>query len=105
PPATRKRRPGDAAAANAHGVSSRDDIPNANQSHLPGDGDARGRRRARAAPARRPRVSPAPAPQTLPPDVVSLPDHEAHARGRLDDNAWAYFNGGAADELCLQANR
>lgn len=50
-------------------------------------------------------MSPAPAPQTLPPDVVSLPDHEAHARGRLDDNAWAYFNGGAADELCLQANR
>ena len=36
---------------------------------------------------------------------ISLDDHEALARTRLDDNAWAYFAGGAADERCLAANR
>ena len=41
----------------------------------------------------------------LPPGLVSLADHEAHARTRLDDKAWAYFSGGAADELTLRANR
>ncbi|MBK1685853.1 alpha-hydroxy acid oxidase [Rhodoferax fermentans] len=40
----------------------------------------------------------------LPAGVVSLADHEALARSRLDANAWAYFSGGAADELSLQAN-
>jgi 4-hydroxymandelate oxidase len=34
----------------------------------------------------------------------ALADHEAAARQALDDNAWAYFAGGAADELTLQAN-
>lgn len=29
----------------------------------------------------------------------------AHTRSRLDDNAWAYFSGGAADEITLRANR
>ncbi|MFY3384195.1 alpha-hydroxy acid oxidase [Paracidovorax sp. MALMAid1276] len=43
--------------------------------------------------------------QTIPPDVVSLPDHERRARGHLDDNAWAYFSGGAADEITLRSNR
>ena len=43
--------------------------------------------------------------QQVPPDVVSLGDHEALARQRLDDNAWAYFSGGAADEITLRANR
>ena len=45
----------------------------------------------------------APAEQ-IPPGVVTLADHEAHARSRLDDNAWAYFSGGAADEITLRAN-
>lgn len=43
--------------------------------------------------------------QKLPAEVVSLTDHEQHARQHLDDNAWAYFSGGAADEITLQANR
>jgi 4-hydroxymandelate oxidase len=46
-----------------------------------------------------------PAIARLPDGVVTLSDHEAHARTRLDDNAWAYFSGGAADELTLRANR
>ena len=46
-----------------------------------------------------------PALQPLPAGVVSLPDHEQHARGVLDDNAWAYFAGGAGDELTLCSNR
>lgn len=41
----------------------------------------------------------------IPPGVVSLADHEVNARARLDDNAWAYFAGGAADEITLRANR
>lgn len=41
----------------------------------------------------------------IPPGVVTLADHEAHARSVLDDNAWAYFSGGAADEITLRANR
>lgn len=45
-----------------------------------------------------------PALALLPAGVVSLSDHEALARSRLDANAWAYFSGGAADELTLQAN-
>ena len=43
--------------------------------------------------------------QQIPPGVVSLADHEAFARVRLDANAWAYFSGGAAEELTLQANQ
>ncbi|GAB3538366.1 alpha-hydroxy acid oxidase [Noviherbaspirillum agri] len=46
-----------------------------------------------------------PAITPIPPGVVSLADHEAHARICLDDNAWAYFAGGAADEITLRANR
>ena len=41
----------------------------------------------------------------VPPGVVSLADHETQARGVLDDNAWAYYSGGAADEITLRANR
>lgn len=41
----------------------------------------------------------------LPAGIVSLGDHEAHARAHLAPNAWAYFSGGAADELTLHANR
>ena len=36
---------------------------------------------------------------------VSLADYEARARETLDANAWAYFAGGAADEITLAANR
>lgn len=46
-----------------------------------------------------------PALARVPDQVISLADHEAHARTRLDDNAWAYFSGGAADELTVKANR
>lgn len=41
----------------------------------------------------------------VPEGVVTLADHENHALTRLDANAWAYFSGGAADELTLRANR
>jgi 4-hydroxymandelate oxidase len=41
----------------------------------------------------------------LPPGVVTLADHEAYARTQLDDNAWAYFSGGAGDEITLRGNR
>jgi 4-hydroxymandelate oxidase len=40
-----------------------------------------------------------------PPAAVALADYEAYARARLDDNAWAYLTGGAADEITLRANR
>ncbi|EJE51784.1 alpha-hydroxyacid dehydrogenase, FMN-dependent L-lactate dehydrogenase [Acidovorax sp. CF316] len=43
--------------------------------------------------------------QQLPPGLVSLADHEQQARQHLDDNAWAYFAGGAADEITLRSNR
>lgn len=46
-----------------------------------------------------------PALQQVPAHVVTLEDHEHHARERLDGNAWAYFAGGAADEITLRANR
>ncbi len=36
---------------------------------------------------------------------VCLDDYEALARERLDANAWAYFAGGAADEITQRANR
>lgn len=40
----------------------------------------------------------------VPAHVVNLHDHEAQARSALDEPAWAYFSGGAADELTLRAN-
>lgn len=46
-----------------------------------------------------------PAVEALPAGLATLADHEAHARQRLDDNAWAYFSGAAADEITLRANR
>lgn len=42
---------------------------------------------------------------TMPDGIVTLADHETHARTRLDDNAWAYFSGGAGDEITLRGNR
>ncbi len=44
------------------------------------------------------------APNTLPDGVVNLADHEHRARLTLGDAVWAYFNGGAADEITLRAN-
>ncbi|PZO11303.1 MAG: alpha-hydroxy-acid oxidizing enzyme [Burkholderiales bacterium] len=44
------------------------------------------------------------APSALPDGVVSLADHERHARLMLGDAVWACFNGGAADEITLRAN-
>lgn len=49
--------------------------------------------------------APVPALARLPEGVVTLADHEAHARTVLDDNAWSYFAGGAGDEITLRANR
>ena len=46
-----------------------------------------------------------PAINALPPGVVTLQDHGAHAQTLLDANAWSYFSGGAADEITLRANR
>jgi 4-hydroxymandelate oxidase len=50
-------------------------------------------------------MSTIPALERLPDGLFTLADHERHARSRLDDNAWAYFSGGAADEITLAANR
>ena len=44
-------------------------------------------------------------PDRIPPGVVTLADHEALAPSRLDANAWAYFSGGAADEITLRGNQ
>ncbi|MGE0329923.1 MAG: alpha-hydroxy acid oxidase [Ramlibacter sp.] len=46
-----------------------------------------------------------PAVEALPAGLATLADHEAHARQRLDNNAWAYFSGAAAAEITLRANR
>ncbi|WP_420476902.1 alpha-hydroxy acid oxidase [Noviherbaspirillum sp. ST9] len=46
-----------------------------------------------------------PAVEPIPPELVTLDDHERHAREKLDDNAWAYFAGGAGDEITARANR
>lgn len=43
--------------------------------------------------------------QTLPQGLFTLADHEERARGVLSKTAWAYFSGGAADEITLRANR
>jgi 4-hydroxymandelate oxidase len=42
---------------------------------------------------------------TIPPEVVSLDDYEALARERVEESAWAYLSGGAADESTLRENR
>ncbi|MBU0748311.1 MAG: alpha-hydroxy-acid oxidizing protein [Gammaproteobacteria bacterium] len=50
-------------------------------------------------------MSDTPALQQIPHGIATLADHEALARQHLDDNAWAYFSGGAGDEITLRANR
>ena len=47
---------------------------------------------------------PLPPLQQIPPDIVSVGDYEAYARQRMTPQAWAYLNGGAADELTLEDN-
>jgi len=42
---------------------------------------------------------------TIPPEVVAVADYEPLARERMSAAAWAYFSGGAADEITLRANR
>lgn len=42
---------------------------------------------------------------TVPATTVNVADHELLAQQQLDANAWAYFSGGAADEITLAANR
>ena len=48
---------------------------------------------------------PIPVRQRVAPDLFTLADHERSAQRRLDANAWAYFSGGAGDEITLRANR
>ncbi|WP_457419972.1 alpha-hydroxy acid oxidase [Roseateles sp. P5_E7] len=47
----------------------------------------------------------APAIEALPEGLANLAHFEAPAKARLTESAWAYLNGGAADELTLRANR
>lgn len=42
--------------------------------------------------------------QAIPPDVFCLADYERHAAQRIEPGAWAYLQGGAADEHTLDAN-
>lgn len=46
-----------------------------------------------------------PALECIPRDIAAVADYVPYARARLDDNAWAYIDGGAADELTLRWNR
>ncbi len=40
----------------------------------------------------------------LPPELITLGDHERLAQQRMSAPAWAYIQGAAADELTLAAN-
>lgn len=42
--------------------------------------------------------------QTIPADIQSLADYEPYAKARMTPQAWAYFSGGAADEITLRDN-
>ncbi|WP_341668671.1 alpha-hydroxy acid oxidase [Alcaligenes sp. SDU_A2] len=41
---------------------------------------------------------------SIPADIASLADYEPYACARMTAGAWAYFSGGAADELTVQDN-
>ena len=41
----------------------------------------------------------------IPRDMVSVQDYATQAKARLDENAWAYLDGGAADEISMRWNR
>ena len=47
----------------------------------------------------------APLLDAIPRDIAAVADYAAYARQRLDDNAWAYLDGAAADELTQARNR
>lgn len=49
-------------------------------------------------------MAPLPPLERIPRDLVAAGDYERAARAHLDDNAWAYLQGGAADELSLAEN-
>lgn len=49
--------------------------------------------------------APLPPLDSIPRDLVAAVDYERRARAHLDDNAWEYLAGGAADEITLQENR
>lgn len=42
--------------------------------------------------------------QAIPADIVSVADYERRAIGHIDATAWAYLQGGAADECTLHSN-
>lgn len=48
---------------------------------------------------------PLPALDVIPPEIVALTDYEPLARRHLGEEAWAYFAGGAADEVTLSGSR
>ncbi|MDD2545909.1 MAG: alpha-hydroxy acid oxidase [Burkholderiaceae bacterium] len=48
---------------------------------------------------------PIPTLHAVAPELVTLADHAQAAHAQLDAHAWAYFSGGAADEITLRANR
>src|SRR5690349_16241903 len=43
--------------------------------------------------------------ERIPPTIAALADYEPLARARLDDNAWTYLTGAAADGVTRQAGR
>lgn len=43
--------------------------------------------------------------QQIPAEIAAVGDYEAYARERMSPAAWAYFSGGAANELTLRDNR
>ncbi|HEY9155088.1 MAG TPA: alpha-hydroxy acid oxidase [Opitutaceae bacterium] len=43
--------------------------------------------------------------ETIPAEISAVSDYEAFARERMSASAWAYFSGGAADEITLRTNR
>lgn len=47
----------------------------------------------------------APLLEGIPQDIAAVADYAAYARRRLDDNAWAYLDGAAGDELTRGWNR
>jgi 4-hydroxymandelate oxidase len=51
-----------------------------------------------------PLPSPLPVLQSIPPEIVAASDYETCARERMTGQAWAYFSGGAADEITLRQN-
>ena len=47
---------------------------------------------------------PLPPLREIPPEIACLDDYAAFARERMAPQAWAYLNGGAADEITVAEN-